>query len=554
MSLPPLEEFLANEAFSILDRHFARQVAAWASPRSKLAGHAAALASQMLQRRHLCIALDRVPSALAENGMLATGWPTVAEWREDLLASGVVATNEQTFLPLLLSATHKLYLHRYAEYEQSLAAGIEAHLASDTLRVIVGGPGTGKTYTLLHTLIDRLANTPTLRIALAAPTGKAAQRMEESIHQGLASMTIDDSIRSRIPARASTLHRLLGSRGDSAFPLHNSANPLPVDLVIIDEASMVDLPMMAKLFAALAPRSQLMLVGDPDQLASVEVGSVLADIVAAAAQNPTLGQALQRLRTPHRFGADSGIGRLCEAIREGDHAGALAVLEDDRFPDVRLRSLPTREAIAARLHATPAFQRLQAACEHRQPEVLLAALGSARILCPLRRGPWGIEGLNTAAEQLLHDAGVIDRDRLWYEGRPILVLRNDYDVQLFNGDAGVVLNDRISGEHQVIFPGEGGDIRRFSPTRLPQHQTNYAMTVHRSQGSEFDHVLVVLPPTDGPLLSRELLYTAVSRARHDVEIWADAETLRKACERPASRASGLAERLVPQAGGTAYPG
>lgn len=554
MSLPPLEELLANEAFSILDRHFARQVAAWASPRSKLAGHAAALASLMLQRRHLCIALDRVPGLLTETGMLATGWPTVAEWREDLLASGVVATNEQTFLPLVLSATHKLYLHRYAEYEQSLAAGIEAHLASDTLRMIVGGPGTGKTYTLLRTLIDRLTDAPTLRIALAAPTGKAAQRMEESIQQGLVSMKIEDSIRSRISARASTLHRLLGTRGDSAFPLHHAANPLPVDLVIIDEASMVDLPLMAKLFAALAPRTQLMLIGDPDQLASVEVGSVLADIVAAAPLNPTLDRALQRLRTPYRFGADSGIGRLCEAIREGDHAGALTVLEDDRFPDVRLRPLPTREALAARLQDTPAFRRLRAACEHRQPEALLAALGSVRILCPLRRGPWGIEGLNAVAERLLHDEGLIHADRPWYEGRPILVLRNDYDVQLFNGDAGVVLNDRISGEHQVIFPGEGGEIRRFSPARLPQHQTNYAMTVHRSQGSEFDHVLVVLPPTDGPLLSRELLYTAVSRARHDLEIWADAETLRRACERPASRASGLAERLVPQTGGTAHAG
>lgn len=552
MSLPPLDEFLAIEAFSNLDRHFARQISAWAAPSSKLAGHAAALASLMLRRRHLCIPLDQAPDLALGSTALAARWPSLAEWREDLLKSGVVASTEQTFLPLVLSATHKLYLHRYAEYEQSLAAAIHARLASDALRVIVGGPGTGKTHAILRTLIDRLGVAPELRIALAAPTGKAAQRMEESIQQGLASMRLDDQLRSRIPVKASTLHRLLGTRGDSAFPRHDAAHPLPVDLVIIDEASMVDLPMMAKLFAALAPQTQLMLVGDPDQLASVEVGAVLADIVTAATHNPTLGNALQQLRTQYRYGADSGIGRLCEAIRAGDHALALSILEEDRFSDVRLRPLPTRAALPARLNATQVFARMRDSFELADPAALLSAQSGARILCPMRRGSWGVDGLNAAAERLLQEAGLIDADRPWYNGRPVLVLRNDYDAQLFNGDTGIVLAQRNIGGEQVIFPGEAGELRRFEPARLPQHQTNYAMTVHRSQGSEFDHILLVLPHTDGPMLSRELLYTAVSRARHDVEIWGDAETLRHACERPASRASGLAERLVPQTGRTAH--
>jgi len=554
MSLPALEVFLADEAFSALDRCFARQVVHWAKPESMLVGHAAALASWLLQRHHLCLPLEQSLDSIMAGPARAAPWPSVTEWRDDLLRSGVVATGEQEFLPLVLSPTNKLYLHRYAEYEQHLAAHLLARLADDRLRVIVGGPGTGKTHTILHTLLGRIRDAPESRIALAAPTGKAAQRMEESILRGLAAMDLDAATRERVPAHASTLHRLLGSRSDSAFFRHDARNPLPLDLLVIDEASMVDLPLMAKLCAALAPQTTLMLVGDPHQLASVEVGAVLADVVAAAGSNPALGGALTTLRKQYRYGPESGIGRLAAAIREGDHAGALQILADDQYPDVRLRALPGAAVLGEALQRSAAFLSLRSAFADKAAAPRLAAHGRSRILCPLRRGPWGVDNLNAVAERLLQAAGQIDAGRMWYDGRPVLVLRNDYDLGLFNGDTGVVCTDPGNGEPQVVFFDDRGAPRALSPARLPPTQTNFAMTVHRSQGSEFDHVLLVLPESDSTLLSRELLYTAASRARRDVEIWADAATIRRACERPARRASGLAERLVPQTSGPAHAG
>lgn len=556
MSLPPLEDFLRANFFSSLDRHFAKQLAAWA-PQSRLAGHAAALASLMLHRGHLCLELGQPPNIEDDDGGLHRDWPSVVEWRTDLLTSGVVATDTNTFLPLVLDSGNRLYLHRYAEYEQHVAVAIRERLAAGCFTALVGGPGTGKTHTILKIMIERLGVDPDLRILLAAPTGKAAQRMQESVQSGLSQLadaTNDAAVMARIPREASTLHRLLGTRGDSSFFRHDANNPLPADLLIIDEASMVDLPMMAKLLEALAPGTQLILVGDPDQLASVETGAVLADIVSAASSQADLAGAVRRLTKQYRYSAQSGIGRLCDAIRNGDHAAVIDILEDPGVPDVRLRAVPTRAALPEQIGQTVVFAMLREAIVGKDPHALLVASGKGKILCPSRTGPFGVDTLNDVTERMLAEQGLIDVRNRWYDGRPVLVLRNDYDLGLFNGDSGVIFADQSAGEAQAMFSGMTGTLRKIAANRLPAHQTNFAMTVHRSQGSEFDRVLIILPSMQSPILTRELFYTAVSRARADVEIWAEPLSLRAACERRVGRASGLAERLVPQAGRAAHAG
>lgn len=547
----PLEEFLDQEAFSTLDRHLARQVAAAAAAASHLAGHAAALASAMLRRGHTCLDLSRPPAADENGGFRLDPWPDLASWRHDLGASGVVAEDARAFLPLVLDASGRLYLHRYCEYERRLAEAIRARVAAGRFRVIVGGPGTGKTTRILQDLADLARREPPPLVTLAAPTGKAAHRMEESIRSGIDRMPLDVELRERIPRTASTLHRLLGSRGDSAFFRHDATNPLTADVVIVDEASMVDLPMMAKLLAALKPSAELVLVGDPDQLASVEAGSVLADI-AAAARGPTvveygLAGALTVLQKQYRYGPESGIGRLCAAIRAGDGDAALDILRGDAHQDVRLLPMPDRDSLAGRLQNSAAVAQLAAALGREDPEDILRELGRSRILCPTRRGSAGVESLNGIIERLLDSAGLIRAEGPLYDRKPVVLTRNDYGLRLFNGDSGIVIGttgtDATDGAMQAFFQGPGGELRRLPAVRLPPRETAFAMTVHRSQGSEFDRVLLILPPGSSPVLSRELLYTAVSRARLEVEIWGDAEVVRAACSRRVQRTSGLADRL-----------
>ncbi len=550
--IPPLEEFLAYELFSTLDRHLAKQIATVAGAQSRLAGHAAALASAMLRRGHVCADLRQPPQFNDEVGLPTMPWPQIAEWRGDLLASGVVASDGRDFKPLVLDAEGRLYLHRYYEYERRLATAIGRRAEAGRFRVIVGGPGTGKTTRILDELVTLAVREPAPRIELAAPTGKAAQRMEESIAVGLGRLTLDAAILARIPRSASTLHRLLGARSDSAFFRHNASRPLPADVVIVDEASMVDLPLMAKLFDALHADAEVILVGDPDQLASVEAGAVLADIATAAQQcrDPLsgLGRALTTLTQQHRYAAESGIGKLCNAIRIGDADAVLDTLTGGDHVDVRLRPLPGRDALATRLQDSAAVTQLQAALSHGQPADILRELGRSRILCPTRRGTAGVESINEIIAVLLEDKGVLRAAGASLDRRPIVLTRNDHGLQLFNGDTGVIIaaasEDRTHRPLQAFFPGAGDTLRSVPAVRLPPHETAFAMTVHRSQGSEFDAVLLILPPMTGPLLTRELLYTAVSRARRDVEIWGDAETLRAACARRVARTSGLADRLL----------
>ncbi|MFM7395761.1 MAG: exodeoxyribonuclease V subunit alpha [Gammaproteobacteria bacterium] len=528
MSVTALDTFLEHAAFNALDRQFARRVASETAKGSVLAGHAAAIASVMLRRGHLCAVLDEPPDLGDPLPPILNDWPSLHRWRDDLMASGVVAEDGDTFLPLVLDAQGRLYLHRYFEYERHLAEAIRKRAIDRRFRVIVGGPGTGKTTRILNELVELQSRNPAARVALAAPTGKAAKRMEESIRAG----------GPNLPKTASTLHRLLGSRSDSAFFKHHAENPLAEDVVIVDEASMVDLPLMSKLLDALKPSAELILVGDPNQLASVEAGAVLADIAEAAqslaGEATPLGSALLTLKTQHRYGEESGIGQLCESIRLGDGDRAVSLLIESEFQDIRLRPLPSRDSLENAFRQASVIDSLRQALALDDPEKVISAIGRARVLCPMRQGPYGVETINSLIEAAL-------QTEKRYE--PIVLTKNDHALQLFNGDSGVIMKGLSRGESWAWFQGSGESYRKIPVIRLPTHETAYAMTVHRSQGSEFDRVLIILPPGQHPVVTRELLYTATSRARRDVEIWGDPQTLRDACSRRIKRHSGLIDRL-----------
>ncbi len=419
-------------------------------------------------------------------------------------------------------------------YEEQRAAAEVA--LSQGLTVLTGGPGTGKTTTvarLLALLVEqaRLAGNGRLRIALAAPTGKAAARLQEAVQLEVAKL--DPSAQDALAGlHATTLHRLLGSRPDtSARFRHHRGNRLPHDVIVVDETSMVSLTMMARLLEAVRPETRLVLVGDPDQLASVEAGAVLADLVDG------LGEAkIAALKTSHRFG--ESIGELATAIRVGDADRAIEVLRaggehiewiETEDPREKLRKVLVRHAVALR---TAAILGDEVAA--------LEVLDEHRLLCAHRRGPFGVQHWNRQVERWLTEETGEPIWSSWYAGRPVLVTANDYGLGLYNGDTGVTVV-REGALRAVV--GGAGETLTFATSRLADVETMHAMTIHKSQGSQADEVTVLLPQEDSRLLTRELFYTAVTRAKRRVRVVGSEAALRAAIERRAVRASGLAQRL-----------
>jgi exodeoxyribonuclease V alpha subunit len=400
------------------------------------------------------------------------------------------------------------------------------------LGVLVGGPGTGKTRTVATILAALLRDEgATPRIALAAPTGKAAARMGESIANAAALLEesdpdLADSMRQ---IRPSTVHRLLGVRRGSAAFRHNASDPLHHDVVIIDEASMMSLPLSASLLEALSASTRLILVGDPDQLASVEAGSVLADLVAA--RGP-ISSCVAELTANHRFGAGSAIGELAAAVRRGDVEGTRRALDTGGGASLHssgstARSIVEPVALAMRQAALAGDQTLAA-----------EQLDSVRVLCAHRRGPAGVARWNSLVESWLGDV----RPFSDYAGRPVMVTVNDAPRRLFNGDIGVVVEQPETGALEVVIP-DGESIRHVPRVHLGRVETVHALTIHKSQGSEFDRVVVVLPSADSLLATRELLYTAITRARSSVTLIGSLDAVLAAVSRPTRRASGLRARL-----------
>jgi exodeoxyribonuclease V alpha subunit len=331
-------------------------------------------------------------------------------------------------------------------------------------------------------------------------------------------------------------------RADRARPRFNESNPLPLDVLVVDEASMIDLALAAKLVAALRPEARLILLGDKDQLASVEAGAVLASLATALPQRNVV-----LLEKSWRFPATSGIGKLAACVRDGDAAGAEAVLAGSEADLGWHRSADLRALVDL---AIAGYSPLaEAAATGADPAACFAALARYRVLCAHRRGPLGALALNRAIVERFEARGMATRGRRFYPGQPLMVTTNDYALRLFNGDVGIVVPDETMADGlAVAFPEEGATVRRLATARLPACETVYAMTVHKSQGSEFDELLLVLPPEPSPVLSRELVYTGVTRAKRGVVLAATPEVLRAALAARVERDSGLAERLASAAG------
>ncbi len=438
--------------------------------------------------------------------------------------------------PLVLHGA-LLQFRRYFEAERRIAARIDASLAQgdSTFRVITGGPGTGKTTRIAELLVETLERTPLLRVALAAPTGKAAARLSESVRRRLDDMTASPEVRARVPQSAQTVHRLLGYQPDRDRFWSRAGVPLPYDLVILDEASMVDVLLMDALMSALPAHATLLLVGDHDQLASVDAGDVLGAICRVAhdlGAGHTLHERVLRLTRSFRFEQHPAIGDAAAAILAGDAAALLGVVRDATRTDVRCAPAPHDRAELLAL-LVPHLQRCLAA---DSPRAALEALDGFRVLCAEREGTWGVSGINAEVERWLRTQGTTIRER-WYHRRPVMVMANDYGTQVFNGDVGVAWE--ADGEMLVHFPAPEGTTRAIQPARLPDTQTAWAMTVHKAQGSEFTRVIVMLPPKGSRVLGRELLYTAVTRARSHVLIVGDESVMRSAVSRTVRRGSGL---------------
>ena len=576
-----LEEWTRNDWLRRADAALAVWVARAFPDATPEIALAAALAARAVGDGHSALELARTQEWLARVGGQGKlpALPDTESWQTSLRAApGACRSDGSTAAaPLTLDPQGRVYLSRYFDAEQRVAVALTVHATQPLLplaegaadretravagdgtldpeqqraidvaltrgfTLITGGPGSGKTFTVAYVLaaLAMAAGATPLRIALAAPTGKAAARLAESLRAQLARMALPAPLAGSLPREPATLHRLLGISPWRALPRHHAGAPLPFDVVVVDEASMVDLPLMVRLVDALAPHARLILLGDPDQLAAVEAGNVLAALVDACRDDP-FAACHVALSGSHRFGARSAIGGLARAIATGDVAAALAV-PATAGPEVQWVDGGTQGTLVE--HACDTFAPLLAAGD---PAAALAAARGFRVLTALRHGPWGCLAINRAIEARLKRTRALRVDGEWWQGRLVLVVTNRPELGIFNGDTGVVWSD-AGNQPRVWFEGADGVPRAIPPAALPPHESAFALTVHKAQGSEFDDIALVTGP-DSAVLTRELLYTGVTRARSGLTLYADAETLRAGIARPTLRMTGLADRLREAAG------
>ncbi len=607
-----LQAFNEAGVLSAADVHVALRLGALLDTDDESALLAAALAVRCPRLGHVCVDLTTIHSTASTDGdvgldLEALPWPGTKEWLGRVQGSPLVGDDR----PLRLEGT-SLYLDRYWSAECQVAADLLARAdrpveavdvevlrhgldvlfdrdedpdlqrqaaASAVLRslcVIAGGPGTGKTTTVARVLVllDEQASATGRRpplVALAAPTGKAAVRLDEAVKEEAGRLPISSEQRARLLGlRGKTVHRLLGWSPNHTRFRHHRLNRLAHDVVVVDETSMVSLSLMARLVEAVRPDGRLILVGDQEQLSSVEAGAVLGDLVGPGSSGPFMRSSARRalteavgqevratdpptdtpigdgivvLRRGHRFGG--AIAQLAEAIQHGDADATVGLLGDSE-PDVvwlPIDVLATNELMGpVRSLAVNAGRRVWDAARQAQATEAIEALGSFRVLCAHRRGPQGATAWRAAIEGWLKsEIEDLGSEGAWYVGRPLLVTANDYSLRLYNGDTGVVV---AGPEGRAVAAFErSGEVMKVSPSRLASVETVYAMTVHKAQGSQFDSVAVLLPSSDSRILTRELFYTAVTRGRCQVIVAGTEEAIRTAVDRPIARSSGLRFRL-----------
>ncbi|MGB2687486.1 MAG: exodeoxyribonuclease V subunit alpha [Desulfobacterales bacterium] len=556
----------------------------------------------------------RKPILLDINGKDRFKSPKLSEWLKTLSQSRAVGRPGE-FRPLILDEKNRLYLYRYWDYENRLSNTIKSRVKEDiqgidrsTLKdslnrlfpnngtdefnwhkvagviaaykkfcVITGGPGTGKTFTTakILALLLELSRKDKLSILLAAPTGKAAARIGESIKAAKETLNCSDDIVDAIPSEAYTIHRMLKTIPGSPYFYHNAENPLSADIVVVDEVSMVDLALMSKLLSAVKNDARIILIGDKDQLASVEAGFVMADICDRGnvhlfseyfckqfekltqckmevsskelKDNPGLYDCMVVLKKSYRFTDTSGIGECSRAVNNGKFDETFTILK--RNPDqIDWKKItgPNDLLMALPIEIVNGYSDY---LNCRDPHRALELFNRFRILCAVKFGALGVTAINRLTEEILNRDGLIELDNVstypWYKGRPVLITRNDYSLELFNGDIGITMPEPNSESKDlyVFFSGVSGKLRRFLPHRLPEHETAYAMTVHKSQGSEFETVLLILPVQDYPVLTRELLYTGITRAKKHISIWGREEIIKTTILRKINRNSGLKDAL-----------
>ncbi|MGY8869915.1 MAG: exodeoxyribonuclease V subunit alpha [Pseudomonadales bacterium] len=609
-----LDDLHAQGFLRPLDLHFARWLVQQQANAPDALVLLAALVSQQLGEGHVCIHLGKLE-------LIWSAWPGLLRDQASLLISSQSPTalldhdllgDGEQLTPLVLDKG-RLYLYRYWQYECQVAkdllarakpvelnaaflkdkldglfgkqeiANSELDIVPDGQRVaaaiavlqsmaiISGGPGTGKTTTITRMLaiylqIQTQQNpevTPV--ICLAAPTGKAAARLSESISMARDSLAVSDDIKKMIPDQGTTLHRLLGARpGQTSFK-YNVDNPLHLDLLVVDEASMIDLPLMANLLLALPEHARLILIGDKEQLASVEAGSVLGDVCSVPEEvvsSETMATLLYEtchlpilkansvqpfadsvafLKHSYRFSKDSGIGALASAVNAGD-AKQLKSVFASGYAD--LQRIPVTTAGNEQLiqHMLEKYRGYLGVLNRgKEPAEVIKQFSTFRVLCGLRKGIFGVEALNIAFEKEAQNRGFIQMKGRWYSGRPVMITRNDRSLHLYNGDIGIALEDTETGQLKVWFE-QGGELVSYSTSRLPQHETVFAMTVHKSQGSEFDDVTLVLAE-EAKVISRELVYTGITRAKKHCALYGSLQTITASIEKPTIRMSGLAARI-----------
>lgn len=598
-TLATIKKLRDQHIFSDFDVHFTQFFTTLTDSIEEAVLTGMVLTSYLTAQGHTCVDLEKYANQHfpTSDSSVTLFCPSLFSWLEALQNCPFIgAPGEQT--PFILNE-HYLYLYRYWRYEQQLGnfiqtcfqrppptidynslntriselfptenqgeidwqkvAALTALLTNFCL--ISGGPGTGKTFTVAKILVLLLTQSPHLRIALTAPTGKAAARLKQVITVAMETLACPASIKPLIPQETYTLHRLLGSIPYSPDFQHNAENSLPYDIIVVDEASMVSLALMAKLAQATLPTARWILVGDKDQLMAIEVGTVLGDICEIKSNPLTqlthwscdhipqiprlfrLQDCIVFLEKNYRFSVDSDLGQLANAVKRGYTEQTLTLLRK-ASPTVKWRILNFVEMANALKESV--IDGFSTYFQAKGPEDSLQALEKFRILSALRQGPIGVVALNRLIEQILLEQGLIrPKTQRWYHKQPIMITQNDYTLNLFNGETGVVLHDPNNPQTlQAFFPTLEGGLRSFAPTHLPAHETVYAMTIHKSQGSEFETVLLLLPQQFSALLSRELFYTGVTRAKKSIEIWAQEAVLRKIVVQRTQRMSQLYEGVI----------